>query len=250
MIKVSRFFFIKIRNFINKIINYRLYIIDLFKYKYLSKKNNRFSVKIVDLYPCISDRTVTTEFEPHYTYHIAWAARKIAETMPVYHVDISSNLQFSTIVSAFVPVRFYDYRPVNIKLSNLESKEADLNKLPFKDGGVKSLSCMHVVEHIGLGRYGDVLDPNGDLKAISELKRVLSKNGNLFFVVPIGKPRIQFNAHRIYSSRQIKKYFSDLKLVEFLYISDGYKKGFISNPKDVFCDKQRWGCGCFWFKKI
>jgi hypothetical protein len=57
---------------------------------------------------------------------------------------------------------------------------------------------MHVIEHIGLGRYGEALDPDGDLKAIRELVRVLAAGGNLLVVVPVGRPRIQFNAHRIY----------------------------------------------------
>jgi hypothetical protein len=69
---------------------------------------------------------------------------------------------------------------------------------------------MHVVEHVGLGSYGDSLDPNGDLKAMSELKRVLSINGNLLFVVPVGKPRVMFNAHRIYSYEQIIECFKGI----------------------------------------
>ena len=106
---------------------------------------------------------------------------------------------------------------------------------------------MHTVEHIGLGRYGDKLDPNGDLKAIKELKRVLSVNGNLLFVVPIGKPKIMFNAHRIYSYNQIINYFNELKLKEFSLVTDSGK--FIQNSNKQVADNQKYGCGCFWFKK-
>jgi ubiquinone/menaquinone biosynthesis C-methylase UbiE len=133
----------------------------------------------------------------------------------VLHIDISSALYFCAIVSAFVPIKFYDYRPANLQLSNLSTDSADLTCLPFNDASIESISCMHVVEHIGLGRYGDLLDPNGDLKAISELKRVLSTNGNLLFVVPVGgTPRIMFNAHRIYSYGQVISYFQDFELIE------------------------------------
>ena len=38
---------------------------------------------------------------------------------------------------------------------------------------------MHVVEHIGLGRYGDQVDPDGDLMAMKELERVTAKLGKL-----------------------------------------------------------------------
>src|SRR5436853_180080 len=91
------------------------------------------------------------------------------------------DIAFRKEFSAFIPVEFYDYRPANVQLSNLTAEAADLLALPFAEGSVESLSCMHVVEHIGLGRYGDPLDPNGDLKAIAELRRVLAPAGTLLF---------------------------------------------------------------------
>lgn len=110
---------------------------------------------------------------------------------------------------------------------------------------------MHTVEHIGLGRYGDPLDPDGDLKAIAELKRVLAVGGNLLFVVPVGgTAKIMFNAHRIYTYGQIVGYFSDLQLVEFSLIPDTpQSNGLISNATEDDANKCSYGCGCFWFKK-
>ena len=124
---------------------------------------------------------------------------KVKEIHPAKHTDISSSLYFSGIVSAFVPVDFYDYRPADLHLSDLTSAHADLTKLFFANASIDSLSCMHTVEHIGLGRYGDRIDPSGDLKAINELTRVVAAGGSFLFVVPVGKPKIEFNAHRIYS---------------------------------------------------
>src|SRR5689334_9828840 len=165
------------------------------------RKMNRQRSKVLfrDAYPCLKDKTETTPFDHHYTYHPAWAARVIAKTRPALHVDISSIISFNVVLSAFVPVKFYDYRPADLHLSNLESGAADLKQLPFPENSIESLSCMHTIEHIGLGRYGDELDASGDQKAIAELKRVLMPGGDLLFVTPVGKPRIQFNAHRIYS---------------------------------------------------
>ena len=77
--------------------------------------------------------------------------------------------------------------------------QTDICALPFADGSIQSLSCMHVVEHVGLGRYGDPLDPMEIEWQCSELQRVLAPGGDLLFVVPVGKPRIMYNAHRIYS---------------------------------------------------
>jgi hypothetical protein len=168
-------------------------------------------IKGRDAYPCLKDKIVNTPFDQHYTYHPAWAARILAQTKPAYHVDISSILSFSTVVSAFVPVKFYDYRPANLNINNFESGFADLKQLSFADNSIASLSCMHTIEHIGLGRYGDEIDPQGDIKSIDELKRVLQSGGNLLFVTPVGRSRIEFNAHRIYSYEQIIGYFSPLR---------------------------------------
>lgn len=236
------------RKIVKKIIRYALspFILgDYFKFK--KKSNERFSLKFYDLYPCLKDRTIKTNFDAHYVYHTSWAARKIKEINPLKHIDISSSLYFSGIVSAFIPVDFYDYRPADLKLSGLSNNRVNLIKLPFPDNSIDSLSCMHTVEHIGLGRYGDKMDPNGDLKAIKELKRVLSQGGSLLFVVPVGKPKIEFNAHRIYSYEQIMSYFPELELKEFCLITDDAK--FITNTKKEECDKQSYGCGCFWFFK-
>jgi SAM-dependent methyltransferase len=210
----------------------------------------RFSIEWKDRYPCLDDKTKTTGFDRHYLYHPAWAARILAETNPVEHVDISSTLNFSSMLSAFIPVRFYDFRPADVRLSNLNSIAGNIVDLPFENSSVQSISCMHVVEHIGLGRYGDPLDPEGDLKAIKELIRVLAPDGNLLFVVPVGKPKIMFNAHRIYSYEQVLEYFHELKLVSFALISEHQADGglnFDATASDVAA--QDYGCGCYWFTK-
>jgi SAM-dependent methyltransferase len=164
-------------------------------------------------------------------------------------VDISSSLHFVAIVSAFIRTRFYDYRPAMLGLDNLSCDHADLLALPFADGSIPSLSCMHVVEHVGLGRYGDPLDPDGDLKAIAELKRVLAPGGDLLFVVPVGKPRILFNAHRIYSFEQVMKSLAPLVLAEFALVPDDPAAGLVRNAPPELVAEQRYGCGCFWFRK-
>jgi SAM-dependent methyltransferase len=216
-------------------------------YKLKKESGNRFPFRVKDAYPCLQDAIKYTPFDQHYTYHPAWAARKLAQIKPVEHVDISSILSFSSIVSAFVPVKFYDYRPAKLQLSDFSSAFADLLNLPFGENSIESLSCMHTVEHIGLGRYGDALDANGDLKAIAELKRVLKPGGHLLFVTPVGQPVVQFNAHRVYSYEQILGYFHPLVLREFSMVPDA--GGFIADARPALVAQQRYGCGCFWFTK-
>ena len=94
---------------------------------------------------------------------------------------------------------------------------------------------------------GDPIDPEGDIKAIRELKRILKPGGNLYFVVPVGKPLLRFNAHRIYSFGMICAYFADFALREFALIGDDGE--LILGADGSSADAQDYGCGCFWFKK-
>lgn len=138
-------------------------------------------------------------------------------------------------------------RPLNAHLNNFESIAGNILSLPFSDGTLQSLSCLHVAEHIGLGRYGDPLDPKGTEMAAKELSRVLAEGGNLFFALPVGKPKVCFNAHRVHSPHQILQYFNDLVLVEFSGVDDDgvYKRNrYISD-----LENSNYACGFFWFKK-
>jgi len=238
--------------FIYSPLSYLRFVRDFARFRAQSRTRDGFSARWLECYPCLGERTERTGFDKHYIFHTAWAARILVELKPREHVDISSSLYFVAIASAFTPMRYYEYRPADLGLSNLECASADLLSLPFGDGTIESLSCMHVVEHVGLGRYGDPLDPDGDLRAIAELKRVLAAGGHLLFVVPIGgRPRMRFNAHRIYTYDQIAACFSDLELKEFALILDkGREGGLVRNASRELADQQKYGCGCFCFHKM
>ena len=200
--------------------------------------------------PMLKDATAETDFDRHYVYHTAWATRVLARSKPAKHVDVGSSLYFVALASAMLPVEHLDYRPPELRIDGVTARAGDLMQLPFADRSVASLSCMHVVEHVGLGRYGDPVDPAGDAKAVAELQRVLAPGGQLLFVVPVGKPQIVFNAHRIYPFDWAVSRFAELELVEFALITDKKNGGELivgADPKRVA--EQRYGCGCYLFKR-
>lgn len=204
-------------------------------------------IAVRDLYPILNERTSTTAFDTHYFYQDIWAFRKVFESGVETHVDVGSKVDYVGFLSAITQVTFIDIRPLITDLPNLESKSGSILGMPYPDGSVSSLSCLHVAEHIGLGRYGDPLDPLGTVKACRELQRVLAPGGNLYFGLPIGRPRVCFNAHRIHSTDQILEYFAGLKLVEFSFVND--KGRFLKNVHPDTGRDAKYGCGLFQFTK-
>ena len=74
----------------------------------------------------------------------------------------------------------------------------------YEDAAVEFLSSMCVIEHVGLGRYGDTIDTQGSIKAFKEVSRVIRTGGHFLFSVPLSHtPGLCFNAHRIFSKPQV-----------------------------------------------
>jgi SAM-dependent methyltransferase len=174
----------------------------------------------IDSDPQLSDRLPTSSFDRHYFYQDVWAAQRIAELGPQSHVDIGSRVDYVGFLTSLTKVVFVDIRPLEAEVEGLESLAGSILDLPFEDGSLRSVSCLHVAEHIGLGRYGDPLDPEGTRKAAAELQRVVAPAGQLLFSGPVGRPRLCFNAHRIHSPEQILEMFPLLELVEFSGVDD------------------------------
>lgn len=225
------------------------YFNDIRRFIVVSNNNGGTRFQNIALKPCLEDKSSSLNIDRHYFYHPAWACRVLAKTLPTKHIDISSIVSFAGNVSAFVPTEYYEFQAPHIGLDNLKAGSIDLSALPWKDKSVESLSCMHVVEHVGLGRYGDNIDRTGDIGAMRELQRVLAPGGNLLFVVPVSdRSRIEFNAHRIYSPSMIVKEFEELELIEFAIIPDKAAAGGLVRDAGLSAvRKQDYACGCFHF---
>lgn len=230
--------------FIRGIIGYFWFIADVLKYIWSSKS---LSLVSSNIFPQLHDKTQITPFDSHYYYQQLWAFEKIIGHRPARHVDIASTYQLSGYLSKLIPTTFIDIRPFNPKLKKLTVKDNSILDLPYRNSSVESISCLHVVEHIGLGRYGDPIDPDGMMKACLELSRILKPKGVLYFSTPIGKNRLCFNAHRVTDPKVILEYFKSLKLVSFSCVTDSNE--FIENANYLdFCNAG-YACGMFVFTK-
>lgn len=171
------------------------------------------------LYPCLGDDTATTDIEPVYFYQNAWAFEHIVRERPASHIDVGSHHAFVSLLSKVVPVTMIDIRPLALQLDSLCFRHGSVLDLPFEDGTVPSVSSLCVVEHIGLGRYGDPLDPCGTEKAIAELKRIVQPGGHLYLSIPIHDVnRVYFNAHRAFTEAYLLEHFQPFDVIERRYI--------------------------------
>ena len=214
---------------------------DIRKFKSL-ETNNNFSIE--HLKPMVYDKTDSTPVDPVYFYQDSWCAKKIFENKPKSHVDIGSNVEFIGIISQFVPTATVDIREVDLNQEGLRFVKGSILKLPYFDEAIDSLSSICVIEHIGLGRYGDPLDQFGSEKSAKELKRILAPNGNLYISVPVDdENKIYFNAHRAFTRDYMLKMFSPLELVEEKYI---YGRSLFDN----YSPKKGFGTGMYHFTKL
>lgn len=220
------------------------YLKDWSRFKALAPDVN---LSWVDTYPCLSDWVQSTPFDPHYFFQGAWLARRLAACAPTIHVDIGSSALMVSVTSAQCPTVFLDYRPLNVRLSGLASVAGDIRSLPFVDSTVTSLSCLHVIEHIGLGRYGDDLDPKGSSNAARELQRILASRGKLYLSVPVGRERVCFNAHRVFSTSTVLAWFPALELTNFSLVGDDGK--LLMDVSPTAADSMEYGCGMFEFTR-
>lgn len=196
-------------------------------------------------HPQLGDRLGTSPYDAHYFYQDVWAARHVAAKQPRRHVDVGSRVDYVGFLTALCDVTFVDIRPLEADLDRLEALAGSILQLPFDDRSLESVSCLHVVEHIGLGRYGDPLDPLGSVKAAAELQRVLAPGGQLLFSGPVGRPRVAFDAHRVQDPRTIVGWFDELELVEFSGVDDAGR--FARDRSVEELAGSRYACGLFRF---
>ncbi|MBG0744577.1 MAG: DUF268 domain-containing protein [Cylindrospermopsis raciborskii KL1] len=210
-------------------------------------KNKSFSLS-----PSFNDRYGSAgKLDRHYFHQDLWAARKVYEENPICHVDVGSRIDgFIAHLLTFREVEVLDIRPMSSLTKGMRFRQLDIMKYNDVPVGIcDSISCLHALEHFGLGRYGDPIDPEGYIKGLRSLTKLLQPEGKLLLSVPVGIECIKFNSHRTFSPKTILRCTeSDYELISFSYIDDD--KNFHENvsvqsfPPDLI-----YGCGMFEFRK-
>ena len=192
----------------------------------------------------------------HYFIQDLLVAQRIFARNPERHVDAGSRIDgFVAHVASFRKIEVLDIRPLETTIRNVSFRQCDLmaSSAGLQDYA-DSLSCLHAIEHMGLGRYGDPLDISGHERAFAGLTKILKKRGILYLSVPIGAERIEFNGHRVFSVSTILELGKPNYLLrDFSYIDDSgilhEGVGPTSNEAETSFGL-RYGCGIFEFEKV
>lgn len=239
---------------IHKRMSDKEFVANVKEYERLNTRTN-FNIKENKLHLCLNDKyDQAGRLDEEYFLQDIWAAKKILKNNPQNHYDVGSRLDgfISHLLVFRDEVTLIDIRPLEQTIYGINFIEADAtNMLGIKDNSIESLSSLSAVEHFGLGRYGDPIDPEGSFKAMKAFQRVIEPNGKLYFAVPVGSEDVLcFNAHRIFNPLNIIEQFDKMKLVEFSYISN-YEIHNVSleNIKDKINEIPEYSAGLFEFVK-
>lgn len=207
---------------------------------------------ISQLYPVIGEAAQEAGgASGHYFHQDLVVARQIYLKNPRRHIDVGSSIYgFVSHVASFREIEILDVRPLSqIPHPSIRFTQADLMHLPQGYESIcDSVSCLHALEHFGLGRYGDPIDPQGYLKGFRNLVRMLQLGGAFYLGIPIGKPKVCFNAHRVFAPDEPLRWAQNgLKLEAFHYVDD---MGNLHPSTSVNEASQlTYGCGIYIFKK-
>ncbi len=158
-----------------------------------------------------------------YFWQDLWAARHLYKDMPDEHYDIGSRIDgFIGHICCFIEkITLIDVRQLDKVIPNVNYICMDATKLEkFPDESISSISSLCALEHFGLGRYGDQVNPEGCFEAFRAIQRVVRGGGKAYIAVPVGKEHLEFNAHRIFYAQTVVDSFSDMELLEFSAVHD------------------------------
>jgi len=195
-----------------------------------------------------------------YFWQDLFVAKLIFEANPKKHVDIGSRVDgFVAHVASFREIVVIDVRPIKSEIPNNIFRQGNMMDISFLRNDSElhieycdSLSCLHTIEHFGLGRYGDPIDALGFQKGIINMTSLLKNGGYFYLSTPIGLERVEFNANWVFSPFKIKEVVESQGLIlEKFYI---YNNGRISEVE--FSSKkledlsiEYYNLGIFVFKK-
>lgn len=211
----------------------------------------------MELVPCLHDwYEEAGSAKDEYFWQDLLVAKLIFKNNPTRHVDIGSRVDgFVAHVASYREIEIFDVRPITTIIPGIVFKQADLmNPMSGMTNYCDSLSCLHALEHFGLGRYGDPVDPHGFKSGLINMTQLLKKDGIFYLSVPVGHDRVEFNANRVFDPRIIVNlaHNNSLRIIDFTVILPGgnVEKMGITESDFTKIANMRYALGIFTFVKL
>ena len=196
---------------------------DAEKYRKLNKRPN-FEIQEKYMYPIAKDKYEQAGTMDDYFWQDLWAAKLVYKSGVKTHFDIGSSIAgfIAHLLSMDIDVTVIDIREFPGEAEKLHTIVDDATYLrQIPDESIESMSALCSLEHFGLGRYGDPVDPEACFKCFDAIQKKMKKGGKLYISIPVGSERVEFNAHRIFYASTIIDCFSDMELQEFSCVEAG-----------------------------
>ena len=221
-----------------------------FFWSYLKFIKENKSATLVFL-PTLTDKGAESgASDGHYFWQDLICAKWIYKQKKTEHFDVGSRIDgFIAHLLTFMPVTILDVRPLTSSIPGLKVLIGNAQEeLKYEVGSFHSVSSLHSIEHFGLGRYGDELDPIGHLKGLLSISNCVKPGGFLYISFPIGVFSVEFNSQRVIDPMWAVENLPEFVLEEFVLIPWRGVPIFNLNPSEV--DKFIWGqAGLYRFRR-
>ncbi len=255
LLKLSTFLGINLKTGYNNLKNLSWYFKDYKNLKSQLKEDKNFPFG--KWYPMLNDKHAESgSASGAYFHQDLLVAQKVYINNPKKHIDIGSSVSgLVAHIASYREIEVFDIRPLSSNIDNIKFIKADFMAIDdHLHNYCDSLSCLHVIEHFGLGRYNDPINANGHLIGLENIYKIIKPGGKFYFSTPIGPQRIEFNAHRVFNLTYLIDILKDKYTIDsFSYVDDS---GDLHPNIDILSKNATnnfgctYGCGIFELTKL
>jgi SAM-dependent methyltransferase len=127
--------------------------------------------------------------------------------------------------------------------------QGDILRMTWEPSSIDLILNCSVVEHVGLGRYGDDTESNGDIAAMAALRRLLRPNGRMLMTLPVGRDAVVTPHHRIYGPQRLPRLLYGFRVEEAAFWVKDDLNRWVMTTESVALDQPggptRYNLGCF-----
>jgi len=160
-----------------------------------------------------------------YAFEEVWKFNKTSDKTPRIF-DVGSTKAFLSILSVFCEVEALNLNDPLDYHTSVKYTKGDISeynpRLNPKAGSYDFITSFASFHLLGLGRYGDKINPAAQSKFVELCDTLLAPGGKVIFSFSFGKDQLLFNNGWVFSLETIKNFFSNFKIIDVLVDRNSY----------------------------